>query len=374
MRPGRRSRRRAAGAQERGLVATRPGVVAAGPDRAGVPPRADPRGRLPVDPASRSGAPRTPASGDWIAALAGDRREEFVDLLAHHYERAVDKDRRGDARRRRSPRCSRPATAPAAGPRPTTPCCSPTARWRSPAAPAEWLAALELKARALHAAVRADESLAAYQAALDLARGEDAERLRAHATLLCARYPGPSRAPSGGNGRSRRSTQGLAGDAEQRDTFEVGALLVGRASMVRWFVLEGDELAKARRAAERAIEIAERIGSTQLLSHGLEALGWRDADHGFCDASATADRMLEVVRRMPDRVEASESLVIAAICLARGGRFEDAFAAGREAAASARHLSPHRRMHAASAQTVCLLGAGRLRRAGRSQRRSARAR
>ena len=129
--------------------------------------------------------------------------------------------------------------------------------------------------------------------------------------------------------------------------------------MVRWFVLEGEELAKARRAAERAIEIAERIGSTQLLSHGLEALGWRDADHGFCDASETADRMLEVVRRMPDHVEASESLVIAAICLARGGRFEDAFATGREAAASARHLSPHRRMHAASAQTVCLLGAGR---------------
>jgi hypothetical protein len=64
---------------------------------------------------------------------------------------------------------------------------------------------------------------------------------------------------------------GPAGHAEQRDTFEVWALLVGRASMTRWFVLEGDELTKPRRAAERAIEIAERIGSMQLLSHGPTA-------------------------------------------------------------------------------------------------------
>ena len=38
--------------------------------------------------------------------------------------------------------------------------------------------------------------------------------------------------------------------------------------------------AEARAAAERAIEIAETIGSTRLLSHGLEALWWRDADTG----------------------------------------------------------------------------------------------
>ena len=154
--------------------------------------------------------------------------------------------------------------------------------------------------------------------------------------------------------------QGLAGDAERRDTFEVGALLIGRASMVRWFVLDGEELAKARRAAERAIEIAERIGSTQLLSHGLEALGWRDADHGFCDAER--DRRPDARGRAPDarprrgvRVAGHRRDLPARAAAAS----RTPFAAGREAAASARHLSPHRRMHAASAQTVCLLGAGR---------------
>jgi tetratricopeptide (TPR) repeat protein len=295
--------------------------------------------------------------GDWIASLTGDRREEFVDLLAHHYERAVGPEEMrvkavaalveaGHGARRRAATDDAVLFADRA---------LALAR-RAP----ECLAALELKARALHAAVRADESLAAYQAALDLASGEDAERLRAHATLLCARYPGAFTRPEWRKWAVVQIDEGLAGDAERHDTFEVGALLIGRASMIRWFVLEGEQLAKARRAAERAIEIAERIGSTQLLSHGLEALGWRDADHGFCDAGATADRMLDVVRRMPDRVEASESQVIAAICLLRAGRFEEARDAGREAAASARHLSPHRRLHAASAQTVCLLGAGRL--------------
>ena len=296
--------------------------------------------------------------GEWIEGLAGDRREEFVDLLAHHYERGPEETRAkavaalveaGHGARRRA------ATDDAVQ-------FADRALALARHAP-ECLVALELKARALHAAVRADESLAAYQSALDLARGDDAERLRAHATLLCSRYPGAFTRAGGTGWREWAVAQideGLAGDAEQRDTFEVGALLIGRASMVRWFVLDGEELAKARRAAERAIEIAELIGSTQLLSHGLEALGWRDADRGFCEAGATADRMLELVRRMPDRVEAAESLVVAAVSLARSGRFEDAFAAGREAVAAARHLSPHRRMHAASAQTVCLLGAGRL--------------
>jgi DNA-binding SARP family transcriptional activator/tetratricopeptide (TPR) repeat protein len=294
--------------------------------------------------------------GEWIEGLAGDRREEFVDLLAHHYERAAGPEEMrvkavaalveaGHGARRRA------ATDDAVQ-------FADRALALARHAP-ECLVALELKARALHAAVRADESLAAYQAALDLARGDDFDRLRAHATLLCSRYPGAFTRPEWRKWAVAQIEQGLAGDAEQRDTFEVGALLIGRASMVRWFVLEGEELAKARRAAERAIEIAERIGSTQLLSHGLEALGWRDADHGFCEAGDTADRMLELVRRMPDRVEAAESLVVAAVCLARAGRFEDSVAAGREAASYARDLSPHRRMHSASAQTVCLLAAGR---------------
>jgi hypothetical protein len=70
--------------------------------------------------------------------------------------------------------------------------------------------------------------------------------------------------------------------------------------------------------------------------------------------------MLELVARMPDRVEAAESMVISAVCLMRGGRFDEALVTAREAQQLAQHMSPHRRLHAASAQTVCLAAPGRI--------------
>ena len=145
--------------------------------------------------------------GEWIAALTGDRRDEFVDLLAHHYERAVDKDRPEEMRAKAV------AALVEAGHGARRRAATDDAVLFADRAlalarhAAECLTALELKARALHAAVRADESLAAYQAALDLARGEDADRLRAHATLLCARYPGAFTRPEWRSGPSPRSTK-----------------------------------------------------------------------------------------------------------------------------------------------------------------------
>ena len=298
--------------------------------------------------------------GEWLEALASDRREEFVDLLAHHYERAVAGGEPEAIRLRAVEaliEAGRGAQRRAATEDAVQFADRALALARSAA---ECLAALELKAYALHAAVKADESLAAYQAALDIARGADAERLRAQAVLLCARYPGAFTRPDWRKWASRQIDEGLAGDAASQDTFEAGALLIGRASMTRWFVLSPVELREARAAAERAIEIADKIGSTRLLSHGLEALGWRDADTGFCEAGATADRMLQLVGRMTDRMEAAETIVIAAICMLRAGRFDESQRIAADACAMARNMSPHRRLHAASAATVCLLGAGRL--------------
>ena len=296
--------------------------------------------------------------GEWLEALARDRRDEFVDLLAHHFEKAAAGIT--EPYRAKAVATLLEAGQAARGRAATDDAVQFADRALALARGADdCLAGLELKARALHAAVKADEALAAYQAAMDLARGADADRLRAHAILLCSRYPGAFTRREWRDWAVAQIDEGLAGDAEQRDTFEVGALLIGRASMVRWFVLTPDKQQQAREAAERSIEIADRIDSTRLLSHGLEALGWRDADHGFCLAGDTADRMLELVAKMSDRVEAAETVVIAAICLLRAGRFEEARETAEQATLLARNLSPHRRLHAASAQTTCLLGAGR---------------
>ena len=222
--------------------------------------------------------------GDWLEALARDRRDEFVELLAHHFERAAagfdgagareggrDAAGSGTAARQRA------ATDDAVQ-------FADRALALARGAPTAWPRSSSRLARCTPRS-RPTRALAAYQAAMDLARGADADRLRAQATLLCARYPGAFTRPDWRRWAVDQIEAGLAGDADQRDSFDVGALLIGRASMVRWFVLDAEELTKARRAAERAIEIAERIGSMQLLSHGLEALGWRDADHGFCEAA-----------------------------------------------------------------------------------------
>jgi hypothetical protein len=68
--------------------------------------------------------------------------------------------------------------------------------------------------------------------------------------------------------------------------------------------------------------------------------------------------MLELMERMNDPTEAAETAVIAAVCLARAGRFDDGRAAAIGAAHASRGLSPHRRLHAASAMTVCLSPGG----------------
>jgi DNA-binding SARP family transcriptional activator/tetratricopeptide (TPR) repeat protein len=294
--------------------------------------------------------------GDWLAGLAGDRRVEFVELLAHHYEAGGEPVRdkavaalleAGNGAQRRG------ATEAAVGFADRVLALADADEERA--------AALELKARALHAAVRSDEALAAYQSALALTEDEaTAARLRANAILLCSRYPGAFTRRDWKPWAVAAIDDGLAGDAGRAETFEIGALLIGRASMVRWFHLDKAGQAAAREAAERAIEIAETIGSSRLLSHGLEALWWRDADDGFCGAGETADLMLELMRRMTDPGEAAETAVVASVCLARSGRFADGLAAAADVARTARGQSPHRRLHAASALTVCLVPLGRL--------------
>ena len=170
--------------------------------------------------------------GDWIAALAGDRREEFVDLLAHHYERAVDKDQPEDMR-------------------------------------AKAVAALIEAGHGARRRAATDDAVQFADRALALARqrGRVPGGARAQGARAARRGPGrrePGRLPGGARPRARRGRrapararhaavralpgrvhaprvarwavaqidEGLAGDAEQRDTFDVGALLIGRASMV----------------------------------------------------------------------------------------------------------------------------------------------
>jgi predicted ATPase/class 3 adenylate cyclase len=312
--------------------------------------------------------------GRWIEELAGDRRAEYVDLLAHHYEAAAQPE---DAELawptepavREELRSKGIAALIEAGHAARTRFAIDQALAFGDRALAlgqsepERLAGFELKAHAAHAIVRADEAWGHYLEALEIAEriGDlgAIRRLRANATLLWSRYGGALSA-EGWKVKARWILErGLEETGEDEVTFERGALLAGRASAGFWEVDSvGPE--EARRHGERAVEIAEKIGSSTLLTYALDQLAGQVQQKGFCESAQMAERTQAVGKAMEDRVEAHEMFVTAAISFAEAGDFEAAATTAAEAGRLAAQLGPHRGLHAGSAQTEALLPAGRL--------------
>ncbi len=312
--------------------------------------------------------------GRWMEQLAGDRRAEYIDLLAYHYEAAAQPE---DAELawptettvREELRSKAIAALLEAGHAARTRFAIDQALGFGDRALAlaktepERLAGLELKSQAAHAIVRADEAWRYYVDALEIAEAIGdwgaIGRLRANATLLWSRYGGALSA-EGWKAKARDIVErGLEETDEEEVTFERGALLAGRASARYWEVAPvGWE--EPRRDAERAIEIAKEIGSSTLLAYALDALASYIEDEGFCESAQMAEQALGVGETMEDRVEAHEMFVTAAISFAKAGNFEAAGTTAAEAERLAAQLGPHRGLHAGSAQTIALLPAGRL--------------
>jgi class 3 adenylate cyclase len=373
MRPGRRAHDTLRSLEEQGLIMTRP--------TSSLPGEAELwfRHALMQDVAYRSIPKRGRAAAHvavarWIEQLAGDRREEFIDLLAHHYESAAtpevaavawpDGSPEREAARAKAVEALLRAGAAAARRYAIEQALDFADRVLALAhSDGERLPALELRARALHGAVRADDALASYLEALEMARGLDDRgaicRLRAYAALLCARYSGALTGEAWKTAAAQIVTEGLAELGEEAETFEAGALLVGRSRMPRWLATAPDRK-QTRGDAERAIEIAEAIDSAYLLSYAVEALSQPTVQDGFCEAESIAERMLMVADALADRVEAHETRVLAALLFSRANRLEAAQQAADDAARQAAELSPHRRLHAAGAQTMSLFGDGHL--------------
>jgi class 3 adenylate cyclase len=312
--------------------------------------------------------------GRWIEQLAGDRRAEYVDLLAHHYEAAARPEDAElawptEAAVREDLRSKAIATLLEAGHAARTRFAIDQALGFGDRAlalatsDAERLAGLELKAQAAHAIVRADEAWRYYLEALKVAEaiGDSGAtgRLRANATLLWSRYGGALSAEGWKEEARDILKRGLEQTDEEEVTFERGALLAGRASALFWEVVPlGPE--EARGDGERAVEIAEEIGSSTLLAYALDALAEWVEQKGFVDSERIAERAQAVGEAMEDRVEAHEMFVTAAISFAEAGNFEAAARTAAEAGRLAAQLGPHRGLHSGSAQTQAFLPAGRL--------------
>jgi len=241
-----------------------------------------------------------------VARGAGDRRDEFVDLLAHHYEAAASPADAAlawpeDSPEREELRAAAVRELVEAGEAARRRLALAQAlRFADRAlaladAPAERLGAFELRARSHHAAVHGNEALDAYLEAISLARtlgdAEATARLRGYAVLLCSRYPGSFTGSAWKTTADELVDRGLEEAGEDDVSFATGALLIGRAwGTWRWRDPIAEDLPRAKRDAERAAEIGEAIGSSLLLSISLEALSWVAFSQGDCEASATCAR------------------------------------------------------------------------------------
>ena len=198
------------------------------------------------------------AAGRWLERLQGDRREEFVDLIAHHLESASAPADAALAWPGGSPeyeqlRASAVRALTEAG---------HGARKRMDldqalrfahraevlvATDRERLEVLEVQARTHHAALRGDDALAAYAAAIKIARAlndrDAVSRLRAHAILLCVRYRVRSTVRTGKRRRSSSSTKDLRTRVWPPDA--------GTRSAACWPRLGAPPLARARRSRGR---------------------------------------------------------------------------------------------------------------------------
>jgi DNA-binding SARP family transcriptional activator len=293
--------------------------------------------------------------GRWLETLVADRREEFVELLAHHHEQAAAG---GDEEQRRTA----VVTLLAAGGASLRRAAADQALAFAGRALAlargegERLGGLELRARALHVGVRPLEALDAYLEAFAFADDQDAVRIAAHAAILCSRYGGSFK----GEEWVPRAVSlnahalALAGDAP---SFELGALLLGRAAMRR---AESAPAARrgAREDAGRAVEVAQAVDSPALLAYALEMLHWSETQEGFCGSGTRGRLMLGAVARMPDSVEAQDNRVVAALALAEAGEFDAARPVADDAARRAAAQSPHHRFDAMGAQAACLVPRG----------------
>jgi hypothetical protein len=80
---------------------------------------------------------------------------------------------------------------------------------------------------------------------------------------------------------------------------------------------------------------------------------------GYCRQRELAERLIQVSEALPDRAEAHDGLVSAAISFTFAGQYDRAREVARQATNTVARLGAHHEIHAASAEALALLPAGR---------------
>jgi len=324
---------------------------------------------------SRARLPRLHAEvAAWTEQMVAGRRDEFIDVIAHHYEAAAQPaDAQlawpNEERALESVRAAAVGALVEAG---------LVARRRFSISQAagyadralvlargneERLRALELKASSYHAAARVDEAWPVYVEAITVARelGDPAalSRVVAQSTLLWTRYAGAFTGEDWKPQAEGIIQDRLANIDLETEDFETAAVLLGRSTANRRGVFEW-AADKARADAERAVAIAEKLGSDELLSHALDSLEMHVRTQGLCGVRELADRMAALGEAMDDRRMAHEMLITIALSYADVERFEESERVGTVAYEEAKTYGVHPQIHGVLARSAHMVPLGRI--------------
>ena len=311
------------------------------------------------------------ATAKWTESIAGARRGEFIELIAHHYEAAARGGLRAslqndpeapDRVRQKAFEALLEAGEAALGRFGVEQAASFAQRARDLAEiDVEKLVTLELEASSYHVAAHAEDAWPVYLEALQLARRlgdeEVISRVTTNATLLWSRYGGTFTSDDWKPEAISLVEERLGEIGLDGETEEHAALLIGRAV---WNRREGvtAPAAEIKADAERALGIAEKIGSTPLLSHALDSYLMERRTQGFCGILAVADRIAQVAEHYPDRREIHEMIVTASIACGEVGEWDRSEQLGLRAFEDAQRMGLHQRIHGLRARTAIMVPLG----------------
>jgi class 3 adenylate cyclase/tetratricopeptide (TPR) repeat protein len=307
-------------------------------------------------------------AGDWISQLAGERSDEFVELVAHHYETAIageDADLAwlADAGEREAVRAKAFQSLLDAGRVARRQYALERAAELHQRAvalatdDAERMSAYEQIGRDHDAAFHGELALDAYRSAIALARGNDAHaddlaRLARRATSLASIRGGSfQQLPD------HVEIDALIGEGLEavRDPRERAALLIACADMAtRWSVSgRPDPLGMERRmaSAEEAKRIAEELDDATLAFAAADTIADLENVRGhYQRAAQTVIEALPLLERITRPAAKAQALFEAAQNLLVAGDPAKAQQMADQSAEVARHMSAHDQMHATSVQ------------------------
>ena len=305
-------------------------------------------------------------AGDWISELAGERSDEFVELVAFHYETAINGEDAdlawlGEADEREAARAKAYGSLLAAGNVARRQYALERAvelhgrALELAADKIEQMEAHEQTGRDHDVAFHGEQALAAYQSAIGLARG-NADQTDRLARL--ARRAGTLAAMRGGSFQDRPDH--IAIDELIREGLEVvtdrrerAALLLACAEMALRWSISGlpDPLGIEHRiaAAEEARVIAGELDDARLAFEAADTMSdLRDLTGDYHAAMREVLDALPLLERIDGRTAKSNALFEASLAVLQAGDPSRALQLAEESSRLARHMSAHDQMHATS--------------------------